>query len=62
MATQLVSRVHHFTQVEIPLPRFFEAPTVARLARYIEDAHYWSTQREEVASLEPLIDRDEGIL
>jgi acyl transferase domain-containing protein len=37
MATVLVSRLRDTFQVEVPLPRFFEAPTVAQLAEVIEE-------------------------
>jgi acyl transferase domain-containing protein len=37
MATQLVARLRATFPVEIPLERFFAAPTIAALARVIED-------------------------
>ena len=39
LATQVLSRVRGALQIEITLSAFFEAPTVARLAVYIEAAH-----------------------
>jgi amino acid adenylation domain-containing protein len=39
LATQLLSRVHEVTHVELSLFDFFETPTVAGLARRIEIAH-----------------------
>jgi amino acid adenylation domain-containing protein len=35
LATQLLSRIREATQVEVPVRRFFESPTVAEVAQYI---------------------------
>jgi amino acid adenylation domain-containing protein len=51
LATQVVARVHTTFQVELPLRRLFEAPTVARLAELIADAQ---RNRHEL-SIPPLL-------
>jgi amino acid adenylation domain-containing protein len=38
VATQLISLIREATQVEVSFPRFFDAPTVAEMAKYIEEA------------------------
>jgi len=38
LATQVISRVHEALNVELPLARFFAAPTIAQLAPVIEEA------------------------
>jgi acyl carrier protein len=38
LATQLISRLRGFSNAEIPLRVIFEQPTIAGLARYIEQA------------------------
>ena len=47
LATRVISRVRALGQVELPLRTLFEGPTVAALARQVEDARHnqkWQTQ------------------
>jgi acyl carrier protein len=39
LATQVISRLRDLFRVEVPLRRFFEAPTIAELAVALEQAH-----------------------
>jgi amino acid adenylation domain-containing protein len=48
-ATQVMSRVRRALDVELPLPRFFEAPTVAGLALAIEDSQVLQAGHEDLA-------------
>ncbi|MCP4661783.1 MAG: AMP-binding protein, partial [bacterium] len=50
LATQVISRIRRTFQVELPLPRIFEYPTVAELARSITTA-----RREEGLEVPPLV-------
>ena len=58
LATQLVVRVSEAFQVEIPLTRFFEQPTVEALAKLIEDIQWASASPPELEELAP--DREVG--
>jgi acyl carrier protein len=50
LATQIVARVRDMFQLELPLQAIFEAPTIARFARLVEDAI--------IAELETLSDEE----
>ncbi|MBD0325488.1 MAG: hypothetical protein ICV68_03605, partial [Pyrinomonadaceae bacterium] len=52
LATQLISRVRNVFQVELPLRRLFDAPTVAGLAAAIEEAK--ATSREQSPKIVPI--------
>jgi acyl carrier protein len=58
LAIRVVSRLRESFQVEIPLRRLFETPTVAGLAQYLE-AIQWSVQANPVSLGS---ERDEGII
>jgi acyl carrier protein len=45
LATQVMSRIRRAFQVELPLRRFFEAPTITELAVAIEKAKKHGAQR-----------------
>ncbi|MBR8838778.1 MAG: amino acid adenylation domain-containing protein [Stigonema ocellatum SAG 48.90 = DSM 106950] len=49
LATQLLSQVRDACEVELPLSKFFEAPTVANLTNYIEFIS-WASQSLETSN------------
>ena len=49
LATQLISRTHKEFQVDIPVHKLFEEPTVATLAEYIETIQ-WLAQEPSISS------------
>jgi hypothetical protein len=54
LATQLMSRVREVFQVDLPLRRFFEAPTIAELALAIEQnqgAQQQAAQRPKIRAI-----------
>jgi amino acid adenylation domain-containing protein len=51
LATRVVSRIHDAFQVEIPLSRFFEAPTIADLALAVVQHLTEQVQSQEVVDL-----------
>jgi amino acid adenylation domain-containing protein len=58
LATQVVSRIREVFQVEVPLRRFFETPTVAGIAENLELSR-GSAQNLQVSSIQPITrDRD----
>ena len=50
LATQIVSRLRNVLHIEVPLRKFFEKPTVADVAQYIEKAR----QQEQESSTPPM--------
>ncbi len=58
MATQLISRVHTAYQVDLPLRRLFEIPTVAGLAAIVEES---LLAQEDEAEMVGLLDELEGL-
>ncbi|MDY7095954.1 MAG: amino acid adenylation domain-containing protein, partial [Acidobacteriota bacterium] len=54
MVTQVRARTERALKVEIPLRRFFEAPTVEQLARLVEQAGAGMTAELEAPPLEPV--------
>ncbi|HEV7672584.1 MAG TPA: non-ribosomal peptide synthase/polyketide synthase [Thermoanaerobaculia bacterium] len=56
LATQVVSRIRDVLAVEIPLRTIFEAPTIARLARRIDEA-----ARASLPTLPPIEPRPGGL-
>jgi len=47
LATQVISRLCNAFQVELPLCRLFEAPTVAELAQLIEQIRWTTRERQD---------------
>ncbi len=58
-ATQIISRVHTMFEVELPFRKFFESPTIAELAEWIDEA---CLNRQSLPSL-PLqqVEQETGI-
>jgi amino acid adenylation domain-containing protein len=53
LATQVISRVRQAFQVELPLRSLFDAPTVAELAKRIEEG-YWEKQGLQAPPIQPV--------
>jgi len=47
LVTRLVTRVRHISQVEIPVRRLFESPTIAEFAKVIEQVKHSGTVPQE---------------
>ena len=58
LATQLVSRLRRTFQVEMPLPVFFAAPTIAGLAEAVGQTQY---RQEELSEVEKALARIKGL-
>ncbi|WP_201376287.1 non-ribosomal peptide synthase/polyketide synthase [Ktedonobacter robiniae] len=54
LATQCLVRIRNSFQVDLPLQRFFDAPTIAELADYVQQL----LQRDQGAALPPLVPVD----
>ena len=61
LATQVISRLRNAFQVELPLQRIFEEPTVAGLAKGIE-ALRWIVEAKETTDRAPEDVYEEGVL
>jgi amino acid adenylation domain-containing protein len=60
LATQIIPKVLKMFQVELPVRSFFEAPTVARLAKLIETIHW--TRESQDGRIESNEEREQGNL
>ena len=64
-ATQVMARLHTALQVELPLRRFFEAPTIAELATLVSKNHKYPTSHVDlerlVTELENLTDEEAAL-
>ena len=60
LATQVVARMRNALNVDIPLPRIFETPTIAALAAWIEQKLQGTT--EKVAPIVPVPREDSTVL
>jgi acyl carrier protein len=49
LATQIVSRLSHALEVDIPVRMIFEAPTIAELAEAVDEARLQPAPRAETA-------------
>jgi acyl carrier protein len=61
LATQVIARLQAAFQVEVPLRRLLEAPTVADLATYVETVR-WAAQDQQAPLGAPVDDREEEAL
>jgi acyl carrier protein len=61
LATQVIARLQAAFQVDLPLRRLFEAPTVAELATYLETV-LWAAQDRQAPLGAPVDDREEEAL